>query len=304
MFRDQNAGGTITSLPELNNGITRRGFLKLTAAGAASFLLWPFGNNSANKQTKFPENLVLKEAVDTPPSLMLHSASYPLMKDLVPLIKDEYTFLTYRSYYESLVNGVKFSKPPFLISVDDLSPVYMNPNFYDMISLMQENGITGTLGVVTEDKEKWKDRYLDQLRIFSKNGWELAIHAKRHFNLPSLSDNVLEKEIGDCWRDLEKISGTKPITLILPFGDYWLGKENLEIDRRIDKVSRNYGIVWIVGIRGGKQFRDSPPYYVGRIGPGNTSSDTLILLENSFTQRAEYVLPQRKIPAFTGMTGR
>lgn len=302
MIRDQDIGKSGKDYSQLErsgrSSISRRDFLKAIGYSSISAFLFPLASRfrgdigeQSLRETGSCEDLVLEKAVYTPPSLMLHSASFPLIKDLAPQIKDKYIFSTYRSYYESLVDGARWPKSPCLVSVDDLSPVYMNSNFWDMILLMQENGIIGTLGIVIGNREEWRDRYLGQLREFSKNGWELAIHTKSHVDLPSLSDDVLEKEIGDCWRDLIEISGVRPVTLILLFGDYWRGKENTIIDERIVSVSERYGLVWIVGIKGGKQFEGSPPYYVGRIPPGKTSSDTLAFLENSFQDERRAPLP-------------
>jgi peptidoglycan/xylan/chitin deacetylase (PgdA/CDA1 family) len=254
-------------------GLSRRGFLKLSGGVAAAVFM-----------PRWVERLL--EEHYTPPSLMLHSANFELMKELAPRIKDEYTFLTYREYYRAMVEGRKFVEPPFLLSLDDASPIFMNENFGKIVNELGKFGIKGTLAVVTGDQGRWNKRYLEQLRSFANSGWELAMHGKEHLNFPSLGYKELWEEIADCHQALTAIDPSQePTTLILPFGDYWRGRENVEIDERIPEICRELGIIWIVGIKGGKEFQGKPPYYVGRIPPAKDAKTTLAWLEGSFGQR-------------------
>lgn len=263
----------------------------ITATASETPIAWPTSTATAmeiaDTQTPTateaaPKELILDVPVYTPPSLMLHSAALPQMKDLLPLLAQSgYRTVTYKTYYEALLNNTPLNNP-LLLSIDDLPVTHLNPGFMDMISEIHDYGMSGTLGIVTRGtREEANPKIWEYLKALKEFGWELANHTQDHALLPSYNDSSLNYEIQEASRRIYEATGEAPVTLIVPYGNINNATTN-KPDQRIFDVSAQLGIKWVVGIPDGKHFSGKPPYYVGRVPTGETAQITLQYLVNSF----------------------
>jgi hypothetical protein len=225
----------------------------------------------------FLENEDFYREYKTPASLMLHGADLPQVKELMPKIVEQgYQTITYSNYLELINSGDEIPDNLLLISIDDLNPLLLNNYFKGIIETMLENNMVGTIAIVTSgERSEAKEEIWDYYKKLSDAGWELAIHSEDHLNLPLLSDQNLRHQIEEPYNEILEKTGIAPVSLILPFGR---GEE----DPRIQEICTELNIKFIVGIAGGKEFSGTPPFYVGRIAPGNSAEQTITYLENSF----------------------
>jgi hypothetical protein len=266
--------------------ISRRDFLKLSGLSAASLML-PRTPDPGENEAQAELNLIEPEY--TPQSLMLHSANLPLLIEggLINEIKKEgLETATYAQLYDSLLSG-KTQKNQILLSIDDLSPVWLRKDFKLMIEQLESAGMIGTLALITGKRKDGNPEIWHYLKNLAEKGWEIAIHGKEHFQFTALDNETLKTMIVDPFNDITREIGISPKTLILPFGAIAVpGTE--EFDQRIFDVSGTLGIKWVVGIAGGKTFVGKPPYFVGRIPPGEDGVITAELLKNSFDPTRKY----------------
>lgn len=274
----------ITEQPSTFLHLKRRDFLKITSLGLLSPL-------TPLLQIFTPE-IYLETRVLTPASLMLHRVNKPLLKDLAPLLAKEFRPLTYQKLYEELYLGKSSKKlqqkPGLLLSIDDLEVSWLDNDYKEMVDTLTKQGVVGTLGVVTRGGlEDEKPKIWKFLKDCQNKGWEIAIHTEDHSDLAAMSERWLRYEIGQSLDDITRGTGIKPITLILPYGS-GDNKDDTSVTPLIRKICKDLGIIWIVGIRGGKTFTGNPPFYVGRISPtasGDSQTNTINLLKNSFIEK-------------------
>lgn len=223
----------------------------------------------------------------TPPSLMLHSANLYQLDELIPLL-DKYKSITYEDYYEALKKGENIENP-LLISIDDLGTSWLRRDFRDMTKKLTEAGMVGTLAINTDGtREEAKEDIWIYLNELKDAGWEIAIHTEGHLNLPVLTNDELRYQIEETYYEILEHTGEAPKTLILPFGSID-NPQTDEPDQRIFDICRELGIVWIVGIQGGKSFEGEGPFLIGRIPPHPSAEITVDNLEKSFG-------PQKLVP--------
>lgn len=282
--------------------LTRRDFLKMMVVGASvpflnsfekSFQLESTENHLEEKEISLllKESLTIPNPIDTPTSLMLHSANEAQIATLAPYLAERYSSYTYREFYALLAKGHDFSngKPPLLLSIDDPASSWLNPAYKRMIDSMSKYGLVGTLGVVTTGEQKDVPQEVSAyFKETQEMGWEIAVHTEGHLMLPSLANDQIEYEITECYQNIGDATGIYPSTLILPFG--LVSALNMldqpdKYNQQIFSVCRNLNIRFIAGIPYGKTFQGKPPYFVGRIPPHKSDfQTTLSWLENSFIQ--------------------
>jgi hypothetical protein len=218
----------------------------------------------------------------TPPSLMLHSKDLGQLRDLIPLLqKQGYNTTTYSEYHQKTLEEEKIENP-LLVSIDDLNASWLRSEFRQMIELMRQHGMVGTLGINTPgSREEAREEVWQYLKELADEGWELAIHTEDHYNLPLLDDKQLRYQIEETYQEILEATEVRPITLILPFGS--INKPGTdEHDERIYDICRELGILYIVGIPQGKSFEGEPPFFVGRIPPAKIAPTTINWLNSSF----------------------
>ncbi len=218
---------------------------------------------------------------------MLHSANESLLTKLVPLLdKAGYTALPYTEYYDRLRRN-SLPENPILISIDNIGTSWLNPAYIRMIDTMNEFNMRGTIGIVTRGaREDVHPEIWEYLKKIADSGWELALHTEDHAALGPLSERVIRYQVGECYYKITQATGLKPKTLILPYGSWTIPNTDTP-NSDILKVARDFDLVWVVGIKGGKEIVGKPPYYVGRIPPAKDAPTTITWLENSFNKNTK-----------------
>ena len=210
----------------------------------------------------------------TPPTIMLHRPnanfdSIAFLKDLIAILKqNDMKVITYRDIYDEPSITATEKGKLFIITIDDiLLPYPMHADFLAMIELLQEAGYPAVLGVVT-DTDFADPQTAALLKELSDEGWEIATHTNTHANLGEMekrSPRYVFTEISTSLDKIEKVTGVRPITLILPEGQ-------MVNDARFIKRAKIY---WCVGINGGNTYDSRKELiYVGRESPARTAEQT------------------------------
>lgn len=218
----------------------------------------------------------------TPPTLMLHRPnlkfdSLAFLKEFIPLLQlHNMEVVTYRYIYEHPdITAIDRGKL-FIITIDDIFLAYpIDKRVLEMIQVLRDAGYPAVLGVVTEtDYVDPKNGAL--LKELSESGWEIATHTDTHLNLgqaEGASSKLVYNEVKISMDKIEKLTGIRPITLVLPEGQMVYNVKTIE----------KTGIYWIVGISDGLTYdvRD-PILYVGREGPYTNAGRTFKLMQDRF----------------------
>lgn len=90
--------------------------------------------------------------------------------------------------------------------------------------ILREKGFKATVFIVTDLIGKiWNGKRLmntEQIRDLHRNGWEIGSHTKSHPHLSTLSDAILEAELRDSKKYLERVASDLKVTsLSYPFSD-------------------------------------------------------------------------------------
>ncbi|NWG05795.1 MAG: polysaccharide deacetylase family protein [Chloroflexi bacterium] len=237
----------------------------------------------APTRTKIPTIAPTLDPIrNTPPTLMLHRPnlkfdSLAFLKDFIALLKlNNMQVVTYRYIYEHPdITAIEKGKL-FIITIDDIFLAYpIDKRVLEMIQALRDAGFPAVLGVVTETA------YVDPrnaalLRELSDSGWEIATHTDNHVNLgraEEASSKLVRNEVTISLDKIEKVTGVRPITLVLPEGN---------MVNNVNAIQQ-MGIYWIVGISDGNTYdvRD-PIVYVGREGPYTNAGRTFKLMQDRF----------------------
>jgi peptidoglycan/xylan/chitin deacetylase (PgdA/CDA1 family) len=218
----------------------------------------------------------------TPPTLMLHRPnlkfdSLAFLKEFIKILKrNEMKVVTYRYISEHPEITATEKGKLFIITIDDIFlPYPMDYRVIEMIRVIRDAGYPAVLGVVTETE------YVDPktaalLKDLSDSGWEIATHTDTHLNLgqaEEASSKLVYNEVTLSMDKIEKVTGVRPITLVLPEG---------QMVNNVDTIQKT-NIYWIVGISDGNTYdvRDNI-IYVGREGPYKNASETYKLMQRRF----------------------
>ena len=218
----------------------------------------------------------------TPPTLMLHRPnlnfdSLAFIKDFIALLKlNNMQVVTYRYIHDHPdITAIEQGKL-FIITIDDIFLAYpIDKRVLEMIRLLREAGYPAVLGVVTETDAPDKNN-VALLNDLVKSGWEIATHTDTHANLGRLEEASLKmvySEVTVSMDKIEKATGVRPITLVLPEGN---------MVNNVDTI-QEAGIYWIVGISDGVTYDSRDPiHYVGREGPYKNAGRTFRLMQERF----------------------
>jgi len=203
--------------------------------------------------------------------------SIAFLKDMIGILKqNNMEVVTYRDIYnDPSITATKKGKL-FIITIDDIYlPYPMTDDFLEMIKILREAGYPAVLGVVTESDFADPGTFA-LLKELSDSGWEIATHTNKHANLgdmEKISPRYVFTEISTSMDKIEKATGIRPITLILPEGQ-------MVNDAKFIKRAK---IFWCVGINGGITYDSTKDFiYVGRESPAGTAEQTFENMKNRF----------------------
>lgn len=91
-----------------------------------------------------------------------------------------------------------------------------NEDTQKLIDILNAHKINATFFVVGQ----WVDKYPESVKALSDNGNEVMNHSSTHPHMPKLSKEEMIKQITDCDKKVENITGKKPTLFRAPFGDY------------------------------------------------------------------------------------
>ncbi|UZQ86886.1 polysaccharide deacetylase family protein [Thermoclostridium stercorarium] len=86
----------------------------------------------------------------------------------------------------------------------------------EILRILKEKNVKATFFVVGE----WARRNPEETKMIAEQGHELANHSENHFKMSVLSKDKIKKEIMDCSKTIEEISGVKTDLFRAPYGDY------------------------------------------------------------------------------------
>ena len=218
----------------------------------------------------------------TPPTLMLHRPNLQFdslffLKQFVNILKyNEMKVVTYRYIYEHPEITATEKGKLFIITIDDIFLAYpIDFRVIEMIRILRDAGYPAVLGVVTET-EYADPKTAAFLKGLSDSGWEIATHTDNHRNLgkaEEASSRLVFNEVSISMDKIEKVTGIRPITLILPEGQM---VNNV-------KAIQQMNIYWIVGISDGVTYDSRDKIiYVGREGPYKNAGETYKILKMRF----------------------
>lgn len=87
---------------------------------------------------------------------------------------------------------------------------------YELIEILKTHNAKATIFAVGD----WVDKNPDAVKKFHKNGHEMANHSNTHAAFSKISREQIKKEITDCNKKIENITGVSPKLVRAPSGDY------------------------------------------------------------------------------------
>jgi len=213
---------------------------------------------------------------------MLHRSnndfdSVQFLKDMIAIIKqNDLKVITYQDIYKDPAITAVEKGHLFIITIDDIYLRYpIHPSILEMIQLLREAGYPAVLGIITESEYAYPET-ATLLKELSDSGWEIASHTNTHANLGQMEKRkprYVFIEVSASMDKIEKVTGIRPITLILPEGQ-------MVDDAKFIKRAK---IVWAVGINEGITYNSQRDFiYVGRQGPSVNAEQTFKILRMRF----------------------
>ncbi len=220
----------------------------------------------------------------TPPTLMLHrsNASFDavqFLREMIAILKEsEMRVVTYREISAHPEITATEQGKLFIITIDDIYLRYpMDDSIKEMISILKEAGYPAVLAVITEYDYAYPET-VQTLKELSEAGWEIASHTDGHRNLGEMEKSMprtIYLELKTSLDKIEKATGYRPITLVLPEGQ--MVNDSKQLIRA--------GLTWAVGINGGAQYNLTRKiFYVGREGPDGDAAQTFKNMLARFSQ--------------------
>lgn len=207
--------------------------------------------------------------VPVPPALMLHSGNgYDMSRAgflpvLVRSLKEEgYATLTYKGWWDAVVNGQPLPEKPLIISIDDLTMVHGNPSFSEfqnMHDYLLENGYVAVFGIITRPRLAQDETRWERIASWVDEGFELATHTSEHSNFnrrngqprEDFSQEDYDAEIIDSAEFIFERTAQPVTALITPYGSGF-DRSTGEIHGRVANACRQTSIKFVVGINDGR----------------------------------------------------
>ena len=91
-----------------------------------------------------------------------------------------------------------------------------NEDTQQLIDILEQYKVPATFFVVGE----WVDKYPESVKALHDAGHEVMNHSNTHAHYPQLSANEVVADLNTCNDKIEKVTGTRPTLVRLPYGDY------------------------------------------------------------------------------------
>jgi peptidoglycan/xylan/chitin deacetylase (PgdA/CDA1 family) len=106
-----------------------------------------------------------------------------------------------------------------------------DPKDLKIADLLSSRGLAGTFYIPMIGYLGRKTLTNVELRALSDQGFEVGGHSVSHTNLPSLSPERLDQEVGTCKQKLEQVTGRRVLMFCYPNGRY-----NRKVVRHVEKA--------------------------------------------------------------------
>lgn len=85
-----------------------------------------------------------------------------------------------------------------------------------ILNILKEKNVKATFFLVGE----WVKRNPEEAKMIAEQGHDVANHSENHFKMSALSKDKIKKEIMECAKTIEEVTGIKPDLFRAPYGDY------------------------------------------------------------------------------------
>ena len=131
------------------------------------------------------------------------------------------------------IYSVDTDKKQIAISFD---AAWGNEDTQKLIDILAKYNVKATFFLVGS----WVDNYPESVKALADAGHSIQNHSNTHPYLTQLSSDEVKSEIGKCNEKVKKITGTAPILIRPPYGDY-----NANVITTIDSMGM-YTIQWSI----------------------------------------------------------
>lgn len=171
-------------------------------------------------------------------------------RQMAYLRNNGYTVLSLRQFYDFIDYRRRPPRKSVIISIDDGWKSAQTIAY----PILRKYGFPAVLFIHTENiKEKQNPNTLtwEELRELSASGlFEIESHSVTHDDLTRISDEQLQKELGESMREITSVIGKAPTAIAYPYGLF---------NRRVISLMKQYGYrSGFTVIRGGNAFFFNP----------------------------------------------
>lgn len=85
-----------------------------------------------------------------------------------------------------------------------------------ILNILKEKNVKATFFLVGE----WARRNPEETKMIAEQGHDVANHSENHYKMSALSRDKIKKEITDCTKTIEEITGASTDLFRAPYGDY------------------------------------------------------------------------------------
>lgn len=85
-----------------------------------------------------------------------------------------------------------------------------------LLRILDEYEVKSTFFLV----KQWVDQYPEDVKEIASRGHDVGNHSSTHPHMAQLSSDEQQKEIDDCNRTIEELTGTSPTLFRAPYGEY------------------------------------------------------------------------------------
>lgn len=156
------------------------------------------------------------------------------------------------------IYNVKTDEKKIAISFD---AAWGNEDTQKLIDIMAKYNVKATFFVVGE----WVDKYPESVKALADAGHSIQNHSDTHPHLTEISKQEVISQIENCNDKIEKLTGTRPVLLRPPYGDY-----NNTVIETINEL-KMYPIQWDVDSLDWKEY-DAKTIYskvISKVGCGS-----------------------------------
>ena len=98
----------------------------------------------------------------------------------------------------------------------------------ELIRILKKHNAKATIFALGD----WVDKNPDAVKMFHKSGHEIANHSDTHASFSKITREEIKKEILDCNKKIEAITGSSPKLVRAPSGDY--DNKSIEVAESLD----------------------------------------------------------------------